>query len=126
MTVHGEQMQKAHAQHMQELRMALKLRAEQEGAWKVFDESMQPPARPAGPPPAIDRSLSTPERLDRMEEFHQRMAAEMHKRRDAIKSFYVQLDAGQQKAFDQEFDRHMRELAPAGPKRAARPPRPVE
>lgn len=109
---HAEKMQKQHAKHLQELKAALKLQPAQEANWKTFEESMKPPARPAGPPAQTDDKLTTPQRLDLMQEIHQHMAAEMQKRAEAIKTFYGTLDDGQKKTFDAEFGKHARKHQP--------------
>lgn len=103
-----EHMNTRHAKHLAELKTKLKLDAQQEGTWKTFAESMQPPAAGAGwPDRAAMAKLSTPERVDQMQAVHARMEAEMKKRGDAAKAFYAGLNPEQKKVFDAETGRFM-------------------
>lgn len=105
-----DRMTARHAKHMNELKTKLKLDAQQEGAWKTFAESMQPPAMGAGagwPERAAMAKMTTPERVDQMQAWHTRMEGEMKKRGDAAKSFYAVLNPEQKKVFDAETARFM-------------------
>ena len=93
-------------QHRQQvLHDALGLRADQEGAWQAFVASSKRPEGERGPGMRRhdegDRAeLTTPQRIDRMQ---QRMAERQQhfaQRGDAIKRFYAALDGRQQKTFD--------------------------
>ena len=68
----------------------------------------QPPARGERPP--MDReafkNLTTPQRIDLMEQRSAEHQARMKQRGDATKAFYAQLSAEQQKVFDQRAVRH--------------------
>ena len=86
--------------HSGKLKEQLKLTEAQEGAWKQFTDAMHPPAPPA-PQERVDwRSLTTPQRLDRMQEMADKHQAEMCRRHDAIRTFYAQLSDEQKKVFD--------------------------
>ena len=109
-----EHMAERHAKHLAELKAKLKLEAGQEGAWKTFAESMQPPATP---PVRLDRAalakMTTPERIDQMQAWHAQRDAEMKKHAEATKTFYAGLNAEQKKTFDGETARFMqREMGP--------------
>ena len=95
------------AQHQQVMHDALGLRSDQEGAWQTFIASEH---RPGGERSRGTRhhdgeevqraELSTPQRLDRMQ---QRMAERQQRfaeRAEGIKRFYASLDPRQQKTFD--------------------------
>jgi hypothetical protein len=106
-----ERMAQYHAKHMADLKAALAITPEQEGAWSQFEAAMQPPQ----PQPRGERGewakLTTPERIDRME---QRMAErQQHFKQmgDAVKTFYAQLTPPQQKTFDQRAMRFGEERA---------------
>ena len=103
-----ERMTERHTKQLGELKTKLKLDASQEAAWKTFADSMQPPASMAFPDHAAMAKLSTPERIDQMQQFHTQRDAEMKKRGDATKTFYAGLNAEQKKTFDAETARHMR------------------
>ena len=103
-----ERMTERHTKQLSELKTKLKLDASQEAAWKTFADSMQPPASMAFPDHAAMAKLSTPERIDQMQQFHSQRDAEMKKRGDATKTFYAGLNAEQKKTFDAETARHMR------------------
>ena len=91
----------ARADHM---RAILQLRSEQEPALKAFLDATAPPhgdapghmqrMRGAGQP------RTTPERLAAMEERMAKHEGAMKQRISATRTFYGQLDAKQQKAFD--------------------------
>ena len=96
-----------HAERMADLKQRLQITRAQEGAWNQFVSAMQPPARQ--PEPGADRHaferLTTPERLDRMQAMHAKRQNRMAARNQAIKQFYSQLSAEQQKVFDQQTAR---------------------
>lgn len=87
--------------HMAELRQTLQLTPAQEGTWNQFVAAMRPPAVP---PMAQEReamaSLTTPQRLDRMQAMRRQHLAEMDKRDDATRAFYATLNDEQKKIFD--------------------------
>lgn len=103
----AERRAERHAKHMADLKQHLQITSAQEGAWNQFVSAMQPPAHP--PEPGADRHaferLTTPERLDRMQAMHAERQNRMAARNQAIKQFYSQLSAEQQKVFDQQTAR---------------------
>ena len=96
-----------HAKRMADLKQRLQIISAQEGAWNQLVSAMQPPARQpeqgAGRN-ALER-LTTPERLDRMQAMQTERQNRMAARNQAIKQFYGQLSAEQQKVFDQQTAR---------------------
>lgn len=93
-----------HQHRQQVLHDALGLRADQEGAWQAFLASSRRPEGERGmrrhDGDGERAELSTPQKLDRMQ---QRMAERQQRfaqRADAIKRFYAALDGRQQKTFD--------------------------
>jgi hypothetical protein len=89
------------AQHAQHLRDVLQLRPDQEGALQAFVGSMKPPEDDRDRRgDDEDRSLTTPQRLDRMLARMDEMRTRMVQHADAVKRFYAQLTPAQQKAFD--------------------------
>ncbi|RPE66855.1 LTXXQ motif family protein [Tibeticola sediminis] len=96
------------ARHLAELKTRLQLSPAQEPAWNTFAEAMKPE-----PPLVADRAalraemekLSTPERIERMQQLRAQAQARMDARLAAIKTFYAQLNPAQQKIFDLESKR---------------------
>lgn len=94
------------------------------GAVAMAQTPPPPPAAPAAPAagesapsraargerPPMDReafkNLTTPQRIDLMEQRSAEHQARMKQRGDATKAFYAQLSAEQQKVFDQRAMRH--------------------
>jgi hypothetical protein len=99
-----EQMQQRHAQHLSSLKDALKLSPAQESAWSTFAAAQQLPS-PADHP-RMDRAelakLTTPQRLDLMQQRQAERSAMFTKRADATRTFYAALTPEQQKTFDAE------------------------
>lgn len=104
-----QRMAEHHAKRQAELKAQLKLTPAQEGAWNQYTAAMQPPANAQRRGPRMDRAefdkLTTPQRIDRMEQFAAERQAQMKQRGDAVKAFYAQLTPEQQKLYD---DRAMR------------------
>ncbi len=104
-----ERMQKRMAEHETRLKAALKLTPAQEGAWKEFTASMQPPKAPAQ---RLDRAewdkLTTPQRMEKMQALRTEREAHMNQRLEAVKKFYATLTPEQQKAFDERHQRVVR------------------
>lgn len=97
----GEKMAAAHAKHHARLHDRLKLTAQQEPAWKAFTEKTKPdPARRKAVREEMAK-LTTPERLDRMQALMKERDARMAEHIAAVKEFYAQLSAEQQKVFDE-------------------------
>lgn len=111
----GEHRAERFEQHQRQVHDALKLKPDQEGAWKKLVESEQSlmghGQRAAGKPEDW-ASLSTPERADRMLEHMKARQAAMADHVDALKAFYAQLTPEQQKTFDDAHRRAHR----AGPR----------
>lgn len=108
-----ERMAKRHEQRQQQLHHALKLTPAQEEHWKNYIEATRPPGKPAQ---AHDgegwNQLTTPQRLERMQQFKAERDARMNRHLEAVKQFYSQLTAEQQKVFDQ----HHRMAPPERPR----------
>lgn len=94
------------AAHLAGLKEKLALTAEQESAWSTFAESFQRGPRHLGADRKAMReefdTLSTPERLDRMQAMAEMRRARMTERAEAIKTFYAALTPAQQAVFDAE------------------------
>jgi Spy/CpxP family protein refolding chaperone len=90
---------------MADLKAQLKITPAQEGAWTAYTAAMQPPANAQRRGPRMDRAefakLTTPQRIDRMEQFAAERQAQMKQRGDAVKAFYAQLTPEQQKVYDE-------------------------
>ena len=98
-----EQMQQRRAQHLAALKEKLKLDASQESAWSSFNAAQQPAARPMQRPSREELAkMTTPQRLDLMQQRRADRSAAFAKRADATRSFYAALKPEQQKTFDAE------------------------
>ena len=114
-------MQEMVAKRQAALKAKLNLSAAQEPAWATYVAAMQPPAgmgermSPENRKKMHDEwaTLTTPQRIDKMNEMKTRRDAEMAKRGDATKSFYAALSPEQQKVFDTSTMRHG---GPGGPR----------
>jgi LTXXQ motif family protein len=98
-----EHMREAHARHLAELKLKLMLTPAQQGAWDAFTAAQQPPAPPAGgwgADRAAFAQMTTPQRLDKMQQMQTERAAMFAKRADATRTFYAALTPDQQKVFD--------------------------
>jgi hypothetical protein len=109
-----KRMAERHAEHQAKLKAELKITPEQETAWATFSAAMQPPkmSEMQRPDRAEMDKLTTPQRIDRMEQMQQQRMAEMKKRGDAIKAFYAQLTPYQQGVFDAKAMHHERGMGP--------------
>lgn len=98
-----QRMAERHAQRQADLKAQLKLTPAQEGAWTTYTAAMQPPANLQRQ--RVDRAefaqLTTPQRIDRMQERAAERQAQMKQRGDAVKAFYAQLTPEQQKLYDE-------------------------
>jgi hypothetical protein len=97
-------------QRMQTLHDALGLRPDQEGAWQAYVADSQAARggdqhsrRGAGEGEQPSAPLTTPERLDRMNQRLSQLQTRMAQRAAAIRRFYGALDPRQQKTFDALF-----------------------
>lgn len=96
------------AAHQAALKAKLNLNAAQEGAWNDYLAAMQPPANGMMGKSREERrkmfeewkSMTTPERLDRMAVMQADRDTQMHQRNQATRNFYDSLTAEQQKVFD--------------------------
>jgi Spy/CpxP family protein refolding chaperone len=107
----GQQMDPAAMQKLREERQAkraqlmhdaLGITANQESAWKAFQDAMKPPAFT---PPTADRraqleAMTTPQRLDERLARQTEMYNVVKARTEATKRFYNQLTPTQKKSFD--------------------------
>jgi len=102
-------MQERMASHQAELKAKLQLNAAQESAWANYIAAMQPPADMGTRMGRDNRArmheemqaLTTPDRIDRMNQLKAQRDAHMAARNDATKSFYAALTPAQQKVFDE-------------------------
>ncbi len=101
-----ERMQARMAERQAKLKAELNLSAEQEPAWNAFVARMDAAKGSHDQRGQRERSnwseLTTPERLDKMQARMAEREASMNQRFDAIKSFYANLNAEQQKVFDNQ------------------------
>ncbi|QXL83875.1 Spy/CpxP family protein refolding chaperone [Comamonas sp. NLF-1-9] len=91
--------QQKREQRAQRLKEKLQLSAAQMPAWERFQQALQP-AEHARLQRGELKGLSTPERIDRMRALREQQMARMDQRDEAVKAFYAQLNAEQQKVFD--------------------------
>ncbi len=90
-----------HQKHLDEMKVYLQLQASQEAAWQSFASVMKTPMkRPTPLAPSELEKLTTPERIDKMMALKAEKDAEISKRMNASKTFYVTLTPAQQKVFD--------------------------
>ena len=87
------------AQMSRDLHVLLRLRPDQEAAWKAFEAATAPPDEAFVPfaPPSIQ---TTPQRLDEMAARRREMDARVTRMEAATRSFYAALSPEQQQAFD--------------------------
>lgn len=104
------------AQRVAEFKQKLNLTPAQQAAWTQYQAATQPPARPAREAGQKGRegkkagreawaAMTTPQRIDAMQQRHAEMSARMQARGEATKAFYAQLQPAQQKVFDAETAR---------------------
>lgn len=97
--MNAEKWQQRQAQRAEQLKQKLQLTDAQQPAWNALQQAMQPQTHAR-----LDRAemqkLTTPERIDRMRAQREQRAAEADQRGQAVKTFYAQLSAEQQKVFD--------------------------
>ncbi len=93
------------AKRAADLKAKLKLSAEQESNWNAFLAAMKPPARASMPRREDLAKLSTPERLDKMNELRKQRDAAFEQRDAATRTFYGSLSAEQKKVFDENTAR---------------------
>lgn len=103
-----ERMEAHMAKRAADLKAKLKLSAEQESNWNAFVAAMKPPARASMPKREDLAKLSTPERLDKMNELRKQRDAAFEQRDAATRTFYGALNADQKKVFDESTARSHR------------------
>jgi len=92
---------------MQEmLHTRLKLRADQEDAWKTFTNSTKQPRSMPDNPVDWDK-LNTPQRAEKMLELSKKHIQNMESNIEAMKTFYAVLTPEQQQIFDDFHSSHM-------------------
>ena len=92
-----------HAARMTALKEKLKLEPSQQAAWDAFAASTQPARLHAGDAMRAEAAtLTTPQRLERMEAMAEMRHAQMTQRIAATRAFYAQLSAEQKQVFDAE------------------------
>jgi len=100
---HFEQMQQRRTQRLAALKDKLKLDPSQESAWSAFAAAQQPGERHAQRPSREDLAkMTTPQRLDLMQQRQAERSAAFGKRADATRIFYAALKPEQQQTFDAE------------------------
>lgn len=103
-----KRMEEDMAKRAADLKAKLKLSAEQESNWNAFLAAMKPPARASMPKREDLAKLSTPERLDKMNELRKQRDAAFEQRDAATRTFYGALTAEQKKVFDESTARSHR------------------
>lgn len=100
------QMEKMQAAHAAKLHDALKITAEQEPAWKTFNDSVHPPGAmpPAAKPTHADmEKMSAPEIMEQHLAWQQKHLTEMQSHLAALKTFYTVLTPTQQTILNSHF-----------------------
>lgn len=99
-----ERMAERMVQQQKKLKEALKLTPAQEPSWQAFNDALKPQG-PKGP--MMDRkdwqTLTTPQRLEKMQAHKAERDAHMKAHIEAIQKFYGGLSPEQQKTFDAQF-----------------------
>jgi len=86
------------AKRLEELKLSLKLKPEQDAAWATFASSVAPhPHENRRQHMADIAKLSTPERIDKMNALQAQHDIDRKTRGDATKAFYAQLSDDQKK-----------------------------
>ncbi|HZX26438.1 MAG TPA: Spy/CpxP family protein refolding chaperone [Telluria sp.] len=88
------------AQRQAKLHDALKLSAQQEAAWSTFQAAIQPRTPSAHPDRAAFKSMSAPERMQKMIDLSKQRTERMEAHLAAVTTFYGQLNDEQKKTFD--------------------------
>jgi hypothetical protein len=97
---HEARMHERMEEHMRRLHDILNLTADQDAALKAVADAMAPPAGERHEDWKQAQSLTTPERLDRMQARMAEHQARFQHVSDAIKRFYATLSPEQKRAFD--------------------------
>lgn len=98
--------EKRMAEKAQKFQATLQLTEAQQAGWNSYREAVKP-VRPAK---HLDRAsfakLTTPQRIDHMQQQRTERSAQAHRRDEATKAFYATLTPAQQKTFDAQTLRH--------------------
>lgn len=86
-------------QHLEDMKIILRLRPDQEPALAAFMEAHKPQIHEFKGPPE-SKTLTTPQRLDEMAKHEAEMTAQHERMRQALAKFYASLSPDQQKVFD--------------------------
>lgn len=97
-----ERMKERFEKRQTDLHDKLKLNANQESAWKAYQDVLRPGNPPARPARAEMEKLPAPERMEKMLGFMQEREKRMALRIAATREFYAVLTPEQQKIFDAE------------------------
>ncbi len=90
-------------QRMEKLKTVLQIKPEQQGAWTAFTAAMQPDSTLMAARRKMHAemaTLTTPQRIDKMQAMRTQRQATMDKKATAVKAFYAALTSEQQKSFD--------------------------
>jgi hypothetical protein len=102
----NERMSKVHQRQLEVLKKELHLKPDQEAAWATYDKAMNAPLEGWGAAPKNNfYKLTTPERLDAMNQHMQQMQTFHQQRATATKALYGALTPEQQKIFDTQTRR---------------------
>jgi hypothetical protein len=106
-SVQSERMRERIESRMSDMESSLALRDEQRDAWNALEQTMRNQMEAAGERMAKLRESKKPataiERMQRMEEMSSARMQSMGEVRKAVEALYSQLDATQQKTFDEKF-----------------------
>ena len=94
-------MEKAMAEHRaqmaKDMHTILRLRADQEPAWQVFETALAPPPPPSDRPTVAASAL---QHLDMMDKHRAEKSTQHAKKEAAVRGFYAALSPDQQQVFD--------------------------
>lgn len=101
----------AHEKHMaekaQKLQATLQLTEAQQAGWNSYREAIKPVPHAKRMDRESFARLTTPQRIDLMQQWRAERSAQADRRAQATKTFYATLTPAQQKTFDTETLRHM-------------------
>ena len=102
----NERMSKVHQRQLEQLKKELHLKPDQEAAWTAYDKAMNSPLEGWGAAPKKEfYKLTTPERMDAMNQHMQQMQTFHTQRSNATRAFYDVLTPEQKKIFDAQTRR---------------------
>ena len=88
------------AQMAKDMHTILRLRADQEPAWQVFETALAPPPPSSERPDRPSVAASALQHLDMMDKHRAEKSAQHGKREAAVRGFYAALSPDQQQVFD--------------------------